>query len=322
VAVLFAIVFSLVAVGVMVLVRGVSSAFPWMDAWPVRAGGLVVATGTMFVVAMRWVGTPLTHIVAAAHRVATGDLSAHVAEDGLPWLRAVARAFNTMTEGLKRQREQRRALTADIAHELRTPLAVIQGRVEGMLDGVYPTDERHIRQVLDETRVLSRLIEDLRVAAEAESGTIPLQRETTDIGALAEDVARGFGPEAAGRQVRIDVHVQPGVPPVEIDPHRMRQVLSNLLSNAMRYSPAGGVVHVECTGQPGAILVRVTDEGPGIAAHDRVRVFDRFYKDSASKGSGLGLAIARDLVAAHGGQITVEDSAGPGATLSVRLPVT
>jgi len=323
VAILFAIVLHLIAVGLVALIRLVTWPLgigPILGgSWPLSASVAIVAIAWLFVVAMRRVGTPLSDIVMAADRVAAGDLSVRLDEQGLPWLGSVARAFNSMTLRLERQQRDRRALMADIAHELRTPLSVIQGRVEGMLDGVYPRDEPQIRQVLEETRMLARLVEDLRTSASLDAGTLALQKETTDLDVLIEDTADAFTPEAERRHVRLDVHTG-DLPLLTVDPFRIREVLSNLLSNALRYSPDGGVVRIEAQEQASAIVVRIIDQGPGISSQDLPRVFDRFYKETTSKGSGLGLAIAKSLVEAHGGTIAAESSAGGGTTIVCTLP--
>jgi signal transduction histidine kinase len=231
----------------------------------------------------------------------------------------VAHAFNSMTVRLERQQRDRRALMADIAHELRTPLAVIQGRVEGMLDGVYPRDEPHVRQVLEETRLLARLVEDLRTAAHLESGTLTLVKEATDLGVLIEETADMLRAEASSRRIGIDVQVGE-LPLMTVDALRIKEVLVNLLSNAVRFSPPGGGVRIDAEPRPGAVVVRVADQGPGIPSHELARIFDRFYKGPTSKGSGLGLTIAKSLVVAHGG--TIDASSGPGGTiLTVMLPL-
>jgi signal transduction histidine kinase len=323
VAILFAIGLNLIAVGLAALVRLVTGPLglgPIVGGgWPLIASVVIVAIAWLFVMAMRRVGTPLSDLVMAADRVAAGDLSVRLDEHGMPWLGSVASAFNSMTLRLERQQRDRRALMADIAHELRTPLSVIQGRVEGMLDGVYPRDEQQVRQVLDETRMLARLVEDLRTSASLDAGTLALQKETTDLDVLIEDAAAAFKPEAERRHVRLEVHTG-DLPLLSVDPFRIREVLSNLLSNALRYSPEGGDVRIEAQEQPPGIVVRVIDQGPGISTEDLPRVFDRFYKGATSKGTGLGLAIAKSLVQAHGGTIAAERGAGAGTTIVFTLP--
>jgi signal transduction histidine kinase len=274
----------------------------------------------MFVTAMRRVGRPLGDVVAAAERVASGDFAARVRESGPPWLRSVAAAFNSMTSRLELQQKQRRDLMADIAHELRTPLSVMQGRLEGMLDGVYPRDEPHVTQVLEDTRLLARLVDDLRTLAHSESGSLTLQKEPTDIGVLVDEALASLKPEAEAREVTIRAEVPVEVPLMDVDPLRIREVVLNLVSNAVRYAGAGKTVDVTIAVQPHALTLRVRDNGPGIAPEDLPHIFDRFHKGAASSGSGLGLTIAHNLVTAHGGTVTAESHLGAGTTVIVVLP--
>ena len=235
-------------------------------------------------------------------------------------MRTLARAFNSMTAKLEVQDRQRRDLMADIAHELRTPLAVLQGRVEGMLDGIYPRDEGQLAAVLQDTRMLARLVEDLRTLAHTESGTLALQKEPTDPAILVNDTAASFAGEAVEHRIQLDVDAAPNLPLVDIDPVRIREVLTNLISNAFRHTPAGGRVTVGVTTQSNKLVMTVRDTGAGIPIDDLPRVFDRFYKGHGSRGSGLGLTIARNLVAAHGGDIRAESAEGKGTTITVTLP--
>ncbi len=264
-------------------------------------------------------GLPLGEMVEAADRVAEGDYSVRATEYGPRWMRTLARAFNSMTSKLEAQDLQRRHLMADIAHELRTPLAVLQGRLEGMLDGVYPRDEAQINAVLQETRILTRLVDDLRTLAHTESGTLALQKESTDMGILISDATASFSAEAAERNVTLDVRPSPDLPLIDVDPLRIREVLTNLVSNALRHTPAGGRVSVTAAARPNSIVVSVSDTGSGIAAADLPKIFDRFYKGRASRGSGLGLTIARNLVVAHGGEIRADSVEGKGTTMTFTL---
>jgi signal transduction histidine kinase len=207
----------------------------------------------------------------------------------------------------------RRQLMADVAHELRTPLAILQGRIEGLLDGVYPRDESHLTELLEETRHLSRLVEDLGTLAHAEAGALELRKEIVDLGDLVRDVA-------AALPRPIAVAVPADLPAVEVDPVRIRQVLLNLLANALRHTPVEGVVSVEVQVRPQHVLIRVRDSGSGIAPEELPRIFERFQKGSDSGGSGLGLAIARKLVLAHGGDIGIESAPGKGTEVTVTLP--
>ena len=265
-------------------------------------------------------GFPLGDMVEAADRVAEGDYSVRATEHGPRWMRTLARAFNSMTSKLQAQDVQRRHLMADIAHELRTPLAVLQGRLEGMLDGVYPRDEAQINAVLQETRMLTRLVDDLRTLAHTESGTLALQKESTDLGVLTSDAAASFSQEAAERKVRMEVTIAADLPLIDVDPLRIREVLTNLISNALRHTPEGGRVSVVTAAKPNQIVVTVSDTGSGIPAADLPKIFERFYKGHGSRGSGLGLTIARNLVVAHGGEIDADSLEGKGTDLTFRLP--
>jgi two-component system, OmpR family, sensor histidine kinase BaeS len=230
-------------------------------------------------------------------------------------MRTLTRAFNDMTARLQAEDSNRRRLLADVGHELRTPLAVIQGNLEALLDGVYPADEAHLAPILEETRVMARLIDDLRTVSLAESGVLPLHREATDIPALVEDVAAAHRPTAEARGAHINV-AREGVEPIpvaEVDPVRIRQVVSNLVDNALRHVPQGGFVNigvdvVPAEPAPNTISIAVSDNGPGVPDELRDTVFERFTKGEGSRGSGLGLAIARAIVQAHGGSIALADN--------------
>jgi two-component system sensor histidine kinase BaeS len=221
-------------------------------------------------------------------------------------IRRVAGAFSE-------QDRLRRQLMADVAHELRTPLAILQGRIEGLLDGVYPRDETHLAELLEETRHLSRLVEDLGTLAHAEAGALELRKEAVDLGDLIRDVAA-----ALPRPIAVEVPAE--LPAIEADPVRIRQVLLNLLANALRHTPAEGVISVEVQARPQRMLIRVRDSGSGIAPEELPRLFERFQKGSGSRGSGLGLPIARKLVLAHGGDIGIESAPGQGTEVTVSLP--
>jgi signal transduction histidine kinase len=287
------------------------------------AGGMLSAIAAIvgLIGMTRRVGMPLRAVMDAADRVASGDYSSRVAEHGPPPIRALASAFNTMTERLQSHDRQRRDLMADVAHELRTPLTVMQGKLEGLLDGVYPRDDRQIAELLQQAKVLSRLIEDLRTLAQSESGALQLQKEPIDLGGLARDVARAFEGEAAAREVALVVDSPADLTPIEVDPVRIREVLTNLLSNALRHSPRRGSVGVHLAGMSGGgISVDVRDTGTGMTGEDTARAFDRFYKGAESHGSGLGLSIAKSLVIAHGGEIHASSEPGRGTTMTFTLP--
>ena len=288
---------------------------------PALLMALVFAAAAILVLGRR-VGTPIGDVVNAAERVAEGDRAVRVRESGPPWLRSVARAFNSMTARLERQQQQRRELMADVAHELRTPLTAMQGRLEGMLDGVYPRDQAHVAQVLEDTRMLARLVEDLRTLAESEAGTLRLQKEVTDVGGLLRDTAAAFQAVADAREVRLAVRVADRLPAVDIDAVRVREVMTNLVSNAIRHAPPGTAVTIAAAVADAAVRVQVRDSGPGVPPADLPRMFDRFYKGSGSNGSGIGLTIARNLVTAHGGTIEATNDPAGGLAVTFTLPVT
>jgi two-component system OmpR family sensor kinase/two-component system sensor histidine kinase BaeS len=268
---------------------------------------------------------PVGDLLEAVGRIEAGDYTARTAEWGPPEVRALSRAFNAMAERLQLNETQRRNLLADVTHELRTPLTVIQGNLEGLLDGVYPRDDAHLSAILEDTRVLARLIDDLRTLSLAESGALQLHREPVDFSILAAETVASFRPQAEAAGVDLNVVVAEEMPLLEIDPMRMREVLTNLIANALRYTPAGGKIQI--TGQPnptdGQVVISVSDTGPGIPVETLPHIFDRFYKSGDSHGTGLGLAIARNLVVAHGGAIVAQNNEEPGsgATIQISLPL-
>ena len=299
-----------------------------------QSAAAIVLVGGMAAVALavltlmsvrRRLAIPLGGVMEAADRVAAGDYEVRVTEQGPPPLRALARAFNTMTERLQNHDRLRRDLMADLAHELRTPLTVIQGKLEGLLDGVYPRDEQHLQALLEETHVLSRLVDDLRTLALSESGALKLQKESIDVASLAREAAAAFAGDATARGVTLDVDAPAALPPIEIDPVRVREVMTNLLSNALRHTPAGGSVHVRVSesripNPESRITIEVHDTGSGMTPEELAHAFDRFYKGTESRGSGLGLTIARSLIAAHGGEIHASSEQGRGTTIAFTLP--
>jgi two-component system, OmpR family, sensor histidine kinase BaeS len=271
----------------------------------------------------RGVARPLAELVDAAGRVEAGDYSVRVPESprARGELRGLGRAFNAMTARLESEDATRRRLLADVSHELRTPLAVIQGNLEALVDGVYPPDEPHLRPILDETRVLERLVDDLRTLSLADSGALPLHREPTEPAVLVEDVAAAHRANASAASIDVRVEVGAAMPTLDVDPVRMKQVVSNLVENAVRAMPSGGSITLSARAEAAAVVIEVTDTGPGIAPELRSTLFDRFTKSVGSRGSGLGLAIARAIVTAHGG--TIDAASGPGGigtTLRISLP--
>jgi signal transduction histidine kinase len=286
----------------------------------------IVAFGFVFLVAvvgfagMRRMTRPMDSLIDAAGRIEAGDYSAQVPEHGAPELRSVARAFNAMSARLKSSDEQRRSFLADVAHELRTPLSVIRGQAEAIADGVYPGDAAHLAPILDATQALDRLVEDLRTLVLTDAGNLVLHREPTHLGALSADTVESFKTQAEAGGLTLSADIADNLPSIELDPVRIRSVLGNLLSNAIRHTPAGGSVSVAVSPSGDDAVIKVTDTGEGIPPELLPRVFDRFVKGANSPGSGLGLAIAHDIAAVHGGTLTIESKLGFGTTVRLTLP--
>ena len=302
---------------------GIIAGSPRLTVLIIVAGGVaaaVVAVLGLFA-ATRRVGMPLRGVMEAADQVAEGNYSIRVEERGPPPIRALARSFNTMTERLGSHDLVRRDMMADIAHELRTPLAVIQGKLEGLLDRVYERDDAQLSELLGEVHVLGRLVEDLRTLALTESGALKLEKEPTDLSELANDVVRAFRGQAAAEATQLQVESPVDLPLATIDAVRIREVLVNLVTNALEHTPSGGTIVIRLADAVNeGISVEVTDSGTGMNPEDTSRVFERFHKGTGSRGLGLGLAIARNLVTAHGGDIHLTSEPGQGTTVRFTIP--
>ncbi len=325
-------VFNLLGVAALILVVsylahlfGIIHLTPLTIQWTVPFGaiGFIFVIGGLVMVGwtLRRSFSPLDNLLSASERVADGDYTVRVPERGPRAMRSLSRAFNKMATRLHETDEQRRNLLADVSHELRTPLTVIQGNLEGMLDGIYPADETNLRALLDETHLLSGLIDDLRMLALAESGALQLKKEPTDPLLLIRETVGAFQSQAHAKGVTLTV-TGADIPLLLIDPARIRQVLANLITNALRYSPAGSAIVITYQQTDSLISIEVHDSGPGIPAEDLPHIFERFYKSADSGGTGLGLAIARHIVNAHGGSVRAESAQGQGTTIRVELPLT
>jgi len=277
--------------------------------------------------ASRNITTPLADIMSAADAVASGHLSGRVPENSRSQFGQLARTFNRMVAELQRADEQRRNLTADVAHELRTPLHIIQGNLEGIVDGVYQPTTEHIQMLIEETQLLSRLVEDLRTLSLAESGHLPLHTEPIRVAELLADLATSFRGQAetAGVTVRLETDRLAGTT-IEGDVMRLNQVLANLMVNALRYTPQGGSVTLGGLPTASGVRLTVSDTGRGIPAKDLPFVFDRFWRGDPARtrkdgaGGGLGLAIVKQLVELHGGEVHVQSREGQGTTFTIELP--
>ena len=302
-----------------------------MQRWFSRILLTVAAVGTVVgllfgISASRNVTAPLSRLAAAARTIGSGDLGERVTVSGTDEMQEVARAFNDMADGLEEAERLRRNLVADVAHELRTPLSVIQGNLRAILDDVYPLEKSEISRLYDQTRILNRLVEDLRLVAQAEAGQLPLNLARTNLGQLVQDTVATFEPVAESEGVALTLE-SVELPEVPIDRTRFSQIMNNLLANALNHTSAGGHVTVFIDQTDREAIVQVSDSGTGIEQEHLPHVFDRFYRterarDRDSGGTGLGLAIVRALIEAHGGSVdAMSDGLEQGTTFEIRLPL-
>ena len=273
----------------------------------------------------RLLTAPLARLTRAAQAIAAGDLSQRVDVRSKDEIGDLGAAFNGMAASLAEAETLRRNLIADVSHELRTPLTIIQGNIQAILEGVYPLEMAQMAGLYDETRLLTRLVDDLHDLALADAGQLRLERTPVNVSDLARTAVGQFDPVAEAAGVKLTLETSEDVPEVLGDADRLAQALRNLLSNAIRHTPAGGQVTMRVGRSGEQVTIQVADTGSGIAPEDLPHVFDRFYRGDKSRsrrggGAGLGLAITRQLVTAHGGQIEVASAAGLGTTFTITLP--
>jgi len=279
----------------------------WMSIFRTVVIGVVLGS-LAGVVLSRWLTAPLSQLEKGARAVSQGRLDYRVPVKGSQEMQSVAIAFNHMAEDLEGAETLRRNLLADVTHELRHPVHILQGNLKAILDGIYPLEMVEVAGLLDQTQQLISLVDELHEMAQAESHQLMMDRQPTDLAELAARVIESFQPLAASREVRLEMSAVDGPQVREVDADRIRQVLQNLLNNALRYTPAGGQVTVSVASVDPWVELRVADNGAGIAPEHLAHIFDRFYTADPSRnrdytGSGLGLAIAKAIVEAHGGQI-------------------
>jgi two-component system sensor histidine kinase BaeS len=292
------------------------------------AVGASVATA----LALSWVVSarvvePVRALAAAAQRIARGTHTARVPVRGTDELAQLAEAFNEMATSLEHAEDIRRQLLADVAHELRTPLATVESYVEALADGVLAADAENWGAIRSETARLGRLVNDLQRVSRAEAHQLDLHPAPTDPGELAQDAVKAARPAFATKGVALESDIQTNLPMVDVDRERIAEVLANLLTNALRHTPPGGIVQASAGQRADRLEMVVSDDGEGIAAEHLDRVFERFYRVDpararASGGTGIGLAIVRAIVEAHGGSVLASsEGLGRGATFTLRLPI-
>lgn len=278
------------------------------------------------VVLARSLTRPIQEITQATQAVAQGDLEQQVPVRSDDELGRLATSFNQMSADLAQSRDLRRQMTADIAHDLRTPLSLILGHAEALSDGVLPPTPETFDVIHDEARRLNRLVEDLRLLSLAEAGELPLAVRPVPPQSLLERALTAHAPAAQQKQIELTLDASPNLPEVVVDPDRMAQVLDNLLANGLRYTPENGRIQLSARQNHATVQLKVQDSGPGMDATELAHVFDRFYRGDRSRqrhegGSGLGLAIAKSIVVAHNGRIWAESAPGQGATFIIELPL-
>ncbi len=291
-------------------------------------GGTLLAAGAGVLVALwlaRRIEKPVSELTQAARAITGGQPAPQVPVRGSDEIAELGRAFNRMAAQLAEDEARRRRLFAGIAHELRTPLAVVQGTLEGILDHVIEPAPERIAGLHSQILLLRRLITDLRDLSLAQAGHLQLHLTATDVAAVVRETAEALAPLFEERGVALTVTGPDRLPPVQADPDRLRQVAQNLLENAVRHTPAGGAVRVTLRAEAGGVRMEVADTGTGIAADDLPHIFEHFYRADRSRarssgGTGLGLAIVKSLVEAHRGRVAVESAPGAGSVFTVTLP--
>ncbi len=267
---------------------------------------------------------PLANVIYAAREVANGKLGTRISSEGPQDLRSLSNSFNEMASSLERNDRERREMFADIAHELRTPLSVIRGRLEGIVDGIYSADGSQVALALEQTYLLERLVDDLRLLTLAETRHLHFEKKSIDLAQLAQHTVDLFSAEAQEKNILLAIEMGNGSYKVELDPQRMEQVIGNLIGNSLRYIPEGSKVWLTLEETSDAVHLSVNDNGPGVPNEDLPFLFDRFWRKDKSRartsgGTGLGLAITKQLVEALGGTIEARNLSYGGLQVVVYL---
>lgn len=297
-----------------------------VDALLVGGIAAVLAAGAVSLLVARRVARPLQVMAGVSHRIAEGHYEERVPVSGSDEISELGDSLNTMAEALQKTEARRRALLADVAHELRTPLAGIGGYVEGLNDGVLSPEPEVLARVSTDVRRMQRLVSDLEELSRLDAGALPMNRRPTAVADLVTAVAERLRPQAEDKGLLLSVELPEGLPRADADPDRIQQVLINLIGNAIQYTDPPGVITISARTQGSRVHLEVRDTGQGIAEEHLPHLFERFYRVDRSRsrsggGSGLGLTIARYLVEAHGGRIWAASSGpGKGSTFSFTIP--
>ncbi len=290
--------------------------------------GALVAIGLALLLAIilsRTLTRPIRELTFATQAVASGSPAHQVPVRSRDELGQLANSFNRMSTDLSRSLELRRQMTADIAHELRTPISIILGHAEAVHDGVLPASSETFEIVREEAERLEQLVDDLRTLSMADAGELKLVMEPYEVEELVRGAAKVYAHRARQKQIAIETQADPGLPEIQVDAQRIKEVLSNILDNALRYTPQGGRITLSAGLMENEVEIGIRDTGPGVAADELDKVFERFYRTEAARtreegGSGLGFAIARSIVERHNGRIWAESQPGQGLTVIIRLP--
>ncbi len=295
----------------------------WLAA--IAAGGVALVIGGLLAYGLV---RPIRQLTSATGAVARGDLSQRVSISSSDEIGDLAASFNAMAADLEKAEGLRRNMMADIAHELRNPIAVLQANLEAVIDGILPPTAENLQPLLDQSQLLSRLVDDLRTLALAESGQLGLDRSPADPAEIVRSVTAQFGQQAEAKGITLQSNIAPNLPQIALDSQRIAQVLGNLVSNAIRHTPESGSVECRLTRDTNAkqVLFAVSDTGSGISPEALPHIFERFYRADSSRsraggGTGLGLSIAKQLVELHGGRIWAESEPGRGTRVTFALPL-
>jgi len=276
----------------------------------------------------RSVIAPVQTMSLATQRIADGRYDERVQVNGEDELAQLALRFNQMAEKLSQIESMRRRLIGDVSHELRTPLTAIKGSMEGLMDGILPANDETFQQIHAEADRLNRLVDDLQELSRVEARAYQLNIRPLDVSSIVQTVTKRLAPQAETKRISLDLELTPDLPHILADEDRAIQILTNLTSNALQYTPEGGNVTITAKETNAEIQISVRDTGIGIPAEHLPHIFDRFYRVDKSRsrhaggGSGIGLTIARALVETHGGRIWVESAGeGAGSTFNFTLPI-